>query len=82
MGFLESVILEVPDPAAAEAFNAATFGLGDKVRVRPFGGAVAPDRHRQRCRPLHGPRRVRVRGRVGRDRSDAGLRPVLPRPDR
>ncbi len=51
MASLESVILEVPDPAAAEAFNAATFGLGDKVRV-------------------------------SRDRSDTGLRAVLPRPDR
>jgi predicted lactoylglutathione lyase len=33
MASLESVTLEVPDPAAAEAFYAA-FGLGDKVRVR------------------------------------------------
>ncbi|MGK8505991.1 glyoxalase [Nocardia asiatica] len=31
---IESVILEVSDPAAAEAFYAAAFGLGDKVRVR------------------------------------------------
>jgi predicted lactoylglutathione lyase len=31
---IESVILEVPDPAAAAAFYAAAFGLGDKVRVR------------------------------------------------
>jgi predicted lactoylglutathione lyase len=29
-----SVLLEVPDPAAAEAFYAAAFGLGDKVSVR------------------------------------------------
>jgi len=34
MASLESVTLEVPDPAAAEAFYAAAFGLGDKVRVR------------------------------------------------
>lgn len=31
---IESVILEVPDPAAAERFYAAAFGLGDKLRVR------------------------------------------------
>ncbi|WP_328402756.1 glyoxalase [Nocardia sp. NBC_00403] len=31
---IESVTLEVPDPAAAAAFYAAAFGLGDKVRVR------------------------------------------------
>jgi predicted lactoylglutathione lyase len=35
MTSLEYVTLEVPDPAAAEAFYAAVFGLGDKVRVRP-----------------------------------------------
>src|SRR5258708_18208345 len=34
MTSIESVTLEVPDPAAAEAFYAAAFGLGDKVRVR------------------------------------------------
>ncbi|WP_425295853.1 hypothetical protein [Nocardia abscessus] len=31
---IESVMLEVADPSAAEAFYAAAFGLGDKVRVR------------------------------------------------
>jgi predicted lactoylglutathione lyase len=31
---IESVILEAPDPAAAEAFYAAAFGLGDRVRMR------------------------------------------------
>ncbi|WP_063040980.1 glyoxalase [Nocardia pseudovaccinii] len=31
---IESVILEVPDAAAAAAFYTAAFGLGDKVRVR------------------------------------------------
>jgi uncharacterized glyoxalase superfamily protein PhnB len=31
---IESVILEMPDPAAAADFYAAAFGLGDKVRVR------------------------------------------------
>ena len=31
---IESVILEVPDPAAARAFYAAAFGLGDRLRVR------------------------------------------------
>ncbi|WP_433204101.1 glyoxalase [Nocardia sp. CA-107356] len=31
---IESVILEVPDPAAAADFYAAAFGLGDKVRFR------------------------------------------------
>jgi catechol 2,3-dioxygenase-like lactoylglutathione lyase family enzyme len=34
MTSIESVTLEVPDPAAAEAFYAAAFGLGDKVRLR------------------------------------------------
>jgi uncharacterized glyoxalase superfamily protein PhnB len=36
---IESVILEVPDPEAAEAFYAAAFGLGDRLRVR---GSEAP----------------------------------------
>jgi len=31
---IESVVLEVPDPAAAEAFYTAAFGLGDAVGVR------------------------------------------------
>ncbi|BDT92167.1 hypothetical protein IFM12275_21430 [Nocardia sputorum] len=31
---IESVVLEAPDPAAAEAFYAAAFDLGDRVRVR------------------------------------------------
>jgi predicted lactoylglutathione lyase len=34
MTSIESVTLEVPDPAAAEAFYTAAFGLGDKVRLR------------------------------------------------
>lgn len=34
MTSIESVILEVPDPAAARAFYAAAFGLGDRLRVR------------------------------------------------
>src|SRR5258708_9283003 len=34
MTSIESVTLEVPDPAAAEAFYAAAFGVGDKVRLR------------------------------------------------
>jgi catechol 2,3-dioxygenase-like lactoylglutathione lyase family enzyme len=34
MPSIESVTLEVPEPAAAETFYAAAFGLGDKVRVR------------------------------------------------
>lgn len=34
MTSIESVSIEVPEPAAAEAFYAAAFGLGDKVRVR------------------------------------------------
>ena len=34
MTSIESVTLEVPEPAAAEAFYTAAFGLGDKVRVR------------------------------------------------
>ena len=35
MASIESVTLEGPDPAAAEEFYAAAFGLGDRVRVRP-----------------------------------------------
>lgn len=31
---IESVVLEMPDLAAGEAFHAAAFGLGDRVRVR------------------------------------------------
>ncbi|WP_433756380.1 glyoxalase [Nocardia sp. CA-135398] len=31
---IESIILEVPDVAAAEAFYTAAFGLGDKLRFR------------------------------------------------
>lgn len=34
MTSIESVILEVPDPEAADAFYAAAFGLGDRVTVR------------------------------------------------
>jgi catechol 2,3-dioxygenase-like lactoylglutathione lyase family enzyme len=34
MTSIESVTLGVPEPAAAEAFYTAAFGLGDKVRVR------------------------------------------------
>jgi uncharacterized glyoxalase superfamily protein PhnB len=31
---IDAVTLDVPDPAAAEAFYAASFGLGDKLRLR------------------------------------------------
>jgi predicted lactoylglutathione lyase len=31
---IEAIMLEVPDPGAAEAFYEAAFGLGDRVRVR------------------------------------------------
>ncbi|HEY8700951.1 MAG TPA: glyoxalase [Arthrobacter sp.] len=34
MTFIESITLEVPDPAAATDFYAAAFGLGPQVRVR------------------------------------------------
>ncbi|MGW9413784.1 VOC family protein [Arthrobacter cupressi] len=34
MGTIESVTIEVADTAAAEAFHAAAFGLGNRVRVR------------------------------------------------
>ena len=34
MTALDCVLLEVPDPAAAEAFYATAFDLGDRVRVR------------------------------------------------
>lgn len=39
MACIDSVVLEVPDPEAAQAFYTAAFGLGDLVRVR---GADAP----------------------------------------
>ena len=41
MTSIESVILEVPDPAAAEAFYAAAFGLGDRLRVRASGAPTS-----------------------------------------
>src|SRR5215217_8366189 len=34
MPTIESVLLEVPDPASAEAFYSAAFGLGDRLRLR------------------------------------------------
>ena len=34
MAAIGSVVLEVPDPAAAEAFHAAAFGIGPRVGVR------------------------------------------------
>jgi predicted lactoylglutathione lyase len=34
MPTIESVLLEVPDPTAAEAFYSAAFGLGDRLRFR------------------------------------------------
>jgi len=34
MTSIESVTLEIPNPTAGQAFYAAAFGLGDKVRVR------------------------------------------------
>ncbi|MBF6189701.1 MULTISPECIES: VOC family protein [Nocardia] len=37
---IDSVVLEVPDPDAAEAFYAAAFGLGDKVRLRASDAAT------------------------------------------
>ena len=40
MTSIESVILEVPDPAAAERFYAAAFGLGDRLRVRAGDAAT------------------------------------------
>ena len=41
MTSIESVILEVPDPAAAERFYAAAFGLGDRLRVRAGNAATS-----------------------------------------
>jgi len=41
MTSIESVILEVPDPAAAERFYAAAFGLGDRLRVRAGDAATS-----------------------------------------
>src|SRR5215469_17480218 len=41
MTSIESVILEVPDPVAAEAFYAAAFGLGDRLRVRASGAPTS-----------------------------------------
>jgi hypothetical protein len=40
MTSIESVTLEVPDPAADEAFYAAAFGLGGQVRVRAAQAAT------------------------------------------
>ncbi len=34
MATIDTVVLDVPDPAAAEAFHAAAFGPDDRVRVR------------------------------------------------
>lgn len=41
MTSIESVILEVNDPAAAERFYAAAFGLGDRLRVRAGDAATS-----------------------------------------
>jgi uncharacterized glyoxalase superfamily protein PhnB len=41
MSSIESVTLEVPDPAAGEAFYAAAFGLDGMVRVRPAEAPTA-----------------------------------------
>jgi predicted lactoylglutathione lyase len=38
--------------------------LAKDAGVSPDGTRIAPDRHRQRCRALHRPGRVRVGGRV------------------
>ncbi|NNH69344.1 glyoxalase [Nocardia uniformis] len=38
---IDSVILEVTDPAAAQAFYAAAFGLGDTIRVRATDAPTA-----------------------------------------
>ena len=40
MSAIESLTLEVPDPTAADAFYAATFGLGDRVAVRASDAAT------------------------------------------
>ena len=32
---LDALVIEAEDPAATEAFHAAAFGLGDRIRVRP-----------------------------------------------
>lgn len=34
---IDSVVLEVPDPGAAQAFYAEAFGLGDRLKVRAAG---------------------------------------------
>ena len=39
MASIGSVLLEVPDPAATQAFNAAAFGLDTRVGVRPSGAS-------------------------------------------
>jgi catechol-2,3-dioxygenase len=39
---LETVTLEVPDPAAAEVFYATAFGLGDRVHVRASQAPSTP----------------------------------------
>ena len=46
MTSIESVILEARDPAAAEAFYAAAFGLGDRLRVRASDAPSSGFRYR------------------------------------
>ncbi len=41
MTSIESVVLEAADPAAAEEFYAAAFGLGGRLRVRPAEGETS-----------------------------------------
>jgi len=47
MTSIESVILEARDPAAAEAFYAAAFGLGDRLRVRASDAPSSGFRYRR-----------------------------------
>jgi uncharacterized glyoxalase superfamily protein PhnB len=41
MTSIEAVTLDVPDPAAAEVFYGASFGLGDKLRLRAADTATS-----------------------------------------
>jgi hypothetical protein len=47
---IESVSLEVPDPASAAAFYETAFGLGDRLGVRAAADAPTSGFQGSRCR--------------------------------
>jgi len=86
MTSIESVILEARDPAAAEAFYAAAFGLGDRLRVRAsdapssgFRGLIEQAAERS-CHDwdVAGPAQARYRGPVSSQRVPGGVAHELP----